>query len=136
MTAIEALIAEERAEEATGCARAAGPLRLYDDSDESEISHEQAARVLLDGDVVAWPSAGAGSYTELARALGWEVERVLDWTSSAGDWQILLSIPEKGQRVLVQTNRYPYHGFKYTVLSEDLTWDCLAHCINEETDEG
>ena len=99
------------AKTATGCReRVVAGGQFYDGRGE-KISDTAARRLVRDGEAVEAPNAGAGSYRAVARRLGYKKIEVENWTSSAGDWQFRLH----GGLFLFQRNRYPYHGFMYSV---------------------
>lgn len=58
---------------------------------------------------------GAGSYADYADSKGYGYCEVLDWTSSAGDWQFLVSKDGKTWYILDQTNNYPGYRFTWTI---------------------
>ena len=99
------------AEELTGIRAAAengGPFYVRDGE---QVSDEEARERFLNGETIEAPNAGAGSYDDVLARLGFDDVQVEDWTSSAGDWCFIVS----GDRFVFQENRYPYHGFKYTL---------------------
>lgn len=99
------------AEEATGC-RQQGELRMFHrDRPDDPLTAEEASDMIQDGEVIEIPAAGAGSYREVANLLGLMVLDVWDTSSSAGDWSFVLH----GGQLLFQSNRYPRHGFSYSV---------------------
>ena len=88
---------------------------LYN-SDGEKVSDEDARKLLAEGGTIEDPSAYACDFTNFALRMGRGRPVGLDWTSSAGDW--CFDLPEDG-RILIQTNRYPYHGFKYELGEKD-----------------
>ena len=59
---------------------------------------------------------GAHSYRDYAREQGYKYCEVLNWTSSAGDWQFLVSNNKRGPwYVLQQDNNYPRPGFSHSI---------------------
>jgi len=50
-----------------------------------------------------------------AESLGFKFLEVLDWSSSAGDWQFLVSRDRKHWQILSQDNNYPNPGFTYSL---------------------
>lgn len=101
------------AEEATGV-RQTGKLVLYDDSTEDVISAKEAGNLVRRQGTISVPSAGAGSYMEVFRMLGFTEVKEFNTTSSAGDW--CLAVKDKdGWRAAWQTNRYPRYGYQYSV---------------------
>ena len=103
------------AEQTTGIKeRVAGGGLFYDDAGNA-ISDATARRLIRQGEAVESPNAGAGSYREIARRLGFKRVYVEDWTSSAGDWCFNI----QGGRLLCQSNRYPYYGFRYSIARKE-----------------
>jgi hypothetical protein len=100
------------AEQATGCA--AGPeLGKFYDNHGTEISRRMAADLIREcGGPVEVPNAGAGSYEAVAKALGFGEVRVINWTSSAGDWQFG-ALVDGAWHFFWQENRFPCHGYRY-----------------------
>lgn len=88
---------------------------LYN-SDGEKVSDEDARKILDEGGTIEDPNAYACDFTNFALRMGLGRPEVLDWTSSAGDW--CFDLPEDG-RILIQTNRFPYHGFKYELGEQD-----------------
>jgi hypothetical protein len=62
---------------------------------------------------------GADSYKGFAARNGYGHLEVLNWTSSAGDWQFIVSKDGKRWRVLFQENNYPRPGFSHTLSDEE-----------------
>jgi len=106
------------AESATGCvarAQDGGPFWKHPGV---KISDVEARKLFREGVQVHAPNAGAGSYKSILNRLGFTAYKVEDWTSSSGDWCFAIW----GQRLVFQANRYPYHGFAYSMCSrEDAT---------------
>jgi hypothetical protein len=103
-------------EQATGCVATRckennGLGKLYD-SKGNEINRDQAVCVFEDGGIVEVPNAGAGSYKTLLKLLGYQEVKVVDWTSSAGNWCFGARWGDDWWRVW-QENRYPHFGFRY-----------------------
>jgi hypothetical protein len=98
------------AEEATGIReRAPSGGQLYSGDGEA-VTDKEARALLLAGRSVHAPNAGAGSYAWIARRLGLRRPVALNLSSSAGDWEFAV-----GDKVLVQSNRYPRFGFVYNI---------------------
>ena len=73
------------AEQTTGIKeRVVGGGLFYDDTGRA-ISDTTARRIIRKGEIVESPNAGAGSYREIARRLGFTKIGVANWGSSAGD---------------------------------------------------
>lgn len=58
---------------------------------------------------------GAGSWLEFAQKNGYIHVETLNWSSSAGDWQFIVSKDGKHWQILDQTNNYPRPGFSHEV---------------------
>lgn len=56
---------------------------------------------------------GADSYRAWAKEHGFEYVEVLNWCSSAGDWQFIVSQDGEYWQVLQQENNYPRPGFSH-----------------------
>ena len=61
---------------------------------------------------------GAGGYHDFAVQNGYNQVEVLNWTSSAGDWEFLISKDGQEWRILSQTNNWPRLGFSYEISEE------------------
>mgnify|MGYP001610099702 FL=1 len=61
---------------------------------------------------------GANSYKDYARDQGYTRVEVLNWCSSAGDWQFIVSKDGTEWRILDQTNNYPRQGFSHSISDE------------------
>lgn len=59
--------------------------------------------------------AGAGSYLAFAKKAGFKYLEVLNWSSSAGDWQFIVSRDGSEWYILEQTNNYPWPGFSHLI---------------------
>jgi len=64
--------------------------------------------------------AGVGNYRDYAHKAGYKCIEVLNWSSSAGDWQFIISKDKKAWQVLDQVNNWPRAGFTYTI--DDQVW--------------
>lgn len=109
----------------TGLHRRAAPgeqLRLFDDSTEEVLPDADAVyKIFMGGDVVGAPEAGDGGYREVLTRAGFTEIECLDNGSSAGTWSGK-AIDRDGEEVTwYQENRYPYHGFKYSV--SQMSWE-------------
>ena len=62
---------------------------------------------------------GADTYKDFARRHGYGQVEVLDWTSSAGDWQFIVSKDGERWRVLSQENNFPRPGFSHALGDEE-----------------
>ena len=72
-----------------------------------------------DAEVSAAGCNTAGSYREFARQQGCTHIEVLNWSSSAGGWEFIVSKDGVEWQILCQTNNYPRSGFSHT-LTEDI----------------
>ncbi len=100
-------IEKEMCESATGI-KQGKTLGTFYDNKGNEITIKKARQLFRQGETVEVPNAGAGSFREVLKRLGYKKVDVYEWCSSAGDWTFRI----KGHYVS-QENRYPYHGFKY-----------------------
>ena len=62
---------------------------------------------------------GAGNYQDYARSKGYKFVEVLDWSSSAGDWQFIISKDNEIWQILSQSNNHPNPGFSYEISEEE-----------------
>lgn len=104
-------MADMIAEQATGIRAHMDEGGPFYDKDGNKVSDTAARRLVREGETVEAPNAGAGSYRDIARRLGYNKLDVEDWTSSAGDWCFKLA----GGRFMWQSNRWPRHGFTYSI---------------------
>jgi len=102
-------------------------------SKDKKITLKQAKENLIAGEEVAIPNAGAGSFREIFKKLGFEEVKVIDWTSSAGDWSFGVK-NEDGWILAGQENRYPYYGFTYMVTSVYGKYQTFEELCKEITD--
>lgn len=94
-------------EDATGIRQGKTLGKFYDDKG-NEISVRQARKIFRQGKIVEVPNAGAGSFREVLKMLGYKKVNVFECGSSAGNWTFRV----RGHYV-AQENRYPYFGFRY-----------------------
>ena len=111
-------------EQATGCVQRgpsygplyAGPInRAGHTSSPGTLVDVEAAKVhLREGGRIDVPNAGASSYRSVFPDLGFDQVVRLESSSSAGDWTLGV---RQGQiwYLAFQENRYPGHGFGYSV---------------------
>lgn len=78
---------------------------------------------------------GAGSYLEYAYAHGYPIVETLNWTSSAGDWQFLVSKDGNEWRILFQENNYPRPGFSHSI-DERVWYGTLEEVVNDIMSES
>jgi hypothetical protein len=69
-------------------------------------------------EVQATGCLGASSYRAWAEKHGFPYLEVLNWCSSAGDWQFLVSPDGRYWQVLFQENNYPRPGFSHSLGDE------------------
>jgi hypothetical protein len=118
------------AEQATGCREHPKGLGGFYDNNGKELSNEAAADLIIDGKSVAVPNAGAGSYADFAKRLGYRQAKIIDDTSSAGDWTFA-AFDGLLWHVFYQNNRYPHHGYEYlknTEFTFDVFEDAAEFC--------
>lgn len=74
----------------------------------------EAEHTLMSGESVEVPNAGSGSYRKFFALTGFDEVKVIDNSSSAGDWSFGV---RRGKRWYLadQSNRYPHYGFRYAV---------------------
>ena len=114
MEAVSSLVNRLVSEQATGI-KQQGSLKFW--SEGVKITKRQARKFIKEGKEVAIPSAGAGSYNEVFEMLGYSEVKVVQWSSSAGDWEFAVK-DKTGWRIAGQDNRYPHYGFTFWVSSE------------------
>jgi hypothetical protein len=102
------------AEEATGICQQ-GSINFQDRH--GKISLVEAKKRFLNNEEVEVPGAGAGSYDEVFKLLGFNGVKLVESCSSAGDWQFNIR-KNKLWVTAIQLNRYPYYGFKYIMGSK------------------
>ena len=108
------------AESATGCYGDAVLGQLYGDRGVL-LTAEEAKAAIRAGKSIASPSAGAGSYRRVFSALGFDEVRPVETSSSAGDWFLAVRDEATGcWHPAWQSNRYPHHGFSYSVEAGNL----------------
>ena len=78
--------------------------------------------------------AGAHGYKEYAKSQGFNHVEVLDWCSSAGDWQFIVSVDGEYWQVLSQTNNWPQPGFSYCI--DDRLWEGTADMVLEDISQA
>lgn len=78
--------------------------------DGEPVSDTEARRRFRDGTPVELVNVSPNHYKSVLDRLGYTKVSAYDWTSSAGDWTLRI----RGGYVF-QENRYPYHGFRYTL---------------------
>jgi hypothetical protein len=102
-------------EQATGIPQQGKRLVCYV-SESLAVHPKQALAMLADGRAASIhvPAAGAGSYRDFFASLGFSAVQALDQTSRAGDWSFAVKHGDRWYPA-TQTNRYPRHGFEYTV---------------------
>jgi len=63
--------------------------------------------------------SGAAGYLDFAEANGYEFVEVLNWCSSAGDWQFIVSKNEFEWFIMWQENNWPRPGFERAIEDEE-----------------
>lgn len=113
---LDQVLEEYAAGQATGC-RGSGVLgKFYNDSG-NELTDDEAQDLLLEGKTVEVPNAGAGSYRSVFERLKFEDVDVYEWSSSAGDWTFVVYDGQAWYPAF-QSNRYPHHGFRYSMRTD------------------
>lgn len=118
MTPISTLTARLLDEQATGMAQTRKGLGKYYVSESLAVSPTTAYDMLRDGRAacIHIPNAGAGSWREFFASLGIDEVRVVENSSSSGDWLFAVHDGPGGMWYpAFQTNRYPRHGFSYSI---------------------
>lgn len=72
----------------------------------------------------------ANSYKDYAKSRGYKHIEVLNWSSSAGDWDFFISKDGNEWRILSQTNNYPYSGFTHEI-GEDSFFGTFEEVLEE-----
>lgn len=99
-------------EQATGLVQTHALGKYYNHKEEVLLVDAAKREVVADG--VEVPNAGAGSYKEFFRSLGYKEARTIESSSSAGDWTLAV-FDGTHWHPGFQSNRYPYYGFKYVL---------------------
>ena len=129
---------EEIADQATGCNANphglgklyAGPINrggMVSDPGYELTNLEEIQDYLFEGGSVGIPNAGAGSYRRAFEAMGFTDLEVISNGSSAGDWSFAV-YDGMYWKPAFQENRYPRHGFSYSVGTE--TFEAKKDCID------
>jgi hypothetical protein len=101
---------------ATGIAESPRGLGKFFVSEFEVVTPQEAYDRLRNGISIKVPQAGAGSYRKFFEACGFVNVEAFETCSSAGDWSFLLQDGPDGMWYpAVQSNRYPYAGFEYSV---------------------
>ena len=109
------IIAKQKAEESTGIKESSGGMGTLYANGGSILSYEEAKNKIRNGGCVEVPNAGSGSYNNFFSDIcGFDEVKVIDWTSSAGDWSFGVRDGDKWYWA-GQTNRYPAYGFEYNI---------------------
>jgi hypothetical protein len=114
---LQNLVDSIMASESTGLPANPNGLGKYYLSESETVSPEEAYAALLNQREIKVPTAGAGSFHNFFESVspGSKVEK-LDTTSSAGDWTFAFQPKDDNAWYpAFQTNRYPYHGFAYSI---------------------
>ena len=95
-------------------------IRQHSDPDEATRPGTPATGTGRSVEETATGCVGADSYKDFARRNGYGHLEVLNWTSSAGDWQFIVSKDGQRWRVLQQENNHPRGpGFSHTLGDEE-----------------
>ncbi len=104
------------AEQATGIAENSHGLGKFFRHGGDEVTPQKAYDLLREGQSIEVPNAGAGSYGKFFTGVGFSEVRNVENMSSAGDWTHAVKDGAEGDWYpAFQSNRYPYHGFAYSV---------------------
>lgn len=106
---------KETAEQSTGISENPTGLGSFYDTNGIELSFMEASNLIQRGEAVEVPNAGSGSYNEVFKLLGFDEVKVIDWTSSAGDWCFGVRDSNGWWYQAFQSNRYPHFGFMYSI---------------------
>jgi len=117
-------------DQATGCVENPHGLGKIYDTTGTELNGDDIA-VEFEGKGIEIPNAGASSYNKLLTSLGYKKVEVVDWSSSAGDWTFG-AFDGESWYVVSQSNRYPYHGFRYSI-NRDEPFDSFEQLCNFAT---
>jgi len=112
--AVKQMVDSQRAEEATGCRQHPKGLGKFYRKGGIEVTPAQAKGLLLEGEAIEVPNAGAGSYSYFFQACGFEETEVIEQCSSAGNWTFAVKLGAVWYPAW-QTNRYPHFGYSYAV---------------------
>ena len=108
----------EIADQATGCREVTPRGQLYLRGG-FKVTDEEARKAFCEGETIEDPNAGAGSYRNFLERMGISgTIDVFDQTASSGDWTLLVEVMDTEWAMIIQANRYPYHGFRYTKMAE------------------
>lgn len=100
------------AEQFTGCIE--GPKLEVFNSNNDKVSYKKAKDELFTGNTISIPEAGAGTYYKFLKSTGAKEVKLMESTSSAGDWLIGANYGGVWYPVF-QSNRFPRLGFSYTL---------------------
>lgn len=83
----------------------------------------------------------SGDYRQWAMEHGYPYVKVLDWTSSAGDWSFIVSQNNKTWFVMNQTNNWPRQGYTRNIDTQHAFYgtaeevlQLLSDCMEQEID--
>lgn len=133
---MSATLERDMAEQATGIRQRsrlgkyyAGPINRggHVSDPGTELTADQALEYLHEGGCVGVPNAGAGSYREFFASVGFDELKVIEQCSSAGDWTFGVRKVDVWC-IATQENRYPHHGFNYSVCFETAAPTFKALC--------
>ena len=105
---------KQMAEDATGCRESRCGLGQLYDGKGNPLTVEEAQNLFEQSEeLIEIPNAGAGSYAEVFKLLGYEDAKPIEWSSSAGEWTFAIRGGDAWY-FAQQSNRYPRHGFSYS----------------------
>lgn len=105
---------KQASEQATGCQENPTGIGQFYDNKGNALTPKQARQAFRDGQIIEVPNAGAGSYYKILESLGYKTIEDVERGSSAGDWTLAVKTRD-GWRAVYQENRYPFHGFRYSL---------------------
>lgn len=102
------------AEDATGIRESSTGIGTIYDTNGNVVESSVDIRAAAADRGIVVPNAGSGSYDEIFKMMGFDEIKVIDWTSSAGDWCFGVKFKNKWFRAF-QENIYPRYGFLYQI---------------------
>lgn len=106
---------------------------IYADCGDYEVPETELVETAWRGTAMEVPNAVANSYDKFFRLCGGEDVKVVDWTSSAGDW--VLAVKKDGLWYAgFQYNRWPRCGFSYSINVEE-PYESFEQLCQPESEE-
>ena len=105
---------KKKSEEATGLRESATGIGTIYDTNGNVLESSVDIRAAAAYRGIEVPNAGSGSYDDVFKNMGFDEVKVIDWTSSAGDWCFGVRLKKNWFRAY-QSNRYPRYGFLYSI---------------------